>query len=79
MISILLVVAFFAVISNSNSNKHVYICMGGHSAKYHTFKYCKGLSKCRGGIKEVTINEAEKTYNRTPCKICQKMQHNLEI
>ena len=51
--------------------------MGGYSTKYHTSKYCQGLSKCRGGIKAISRNNAEKVYNRTPCKMCKTNDNNL--
>lgn len=81
--SIMLAVTFFSVMSHSkkksNSSNLVYICMGGHSTKYHTTKNCKGLQKCKGGVKSITINEAERTYKRTPCKLCKTDHRNQEI
>lgn len=47
----------------------VYICTGETSTKYHCDLGCKGLSRCSGGIEEISEEEAE-DMGRTPCKIC---------
>ena len=47
----------------------VYICTGGSSERYHASDDCRGLSRCKGDIKGITIAEAQ-DMGRTPCKIC---------
>ena len=49
----------------------VYICTGTSATAYHASKTCRGLSSCKGSIKEITIDEA-KAMKRKPCKICCK-------
>lgn len=58
-----------SVKSQDNQGSMVYVCTGSKSKRYHKTNECKGLSKCSGSIKKVTIEEA-KRMNRTPCKIC---------
>lgn len=47
----------------------VYICNGSSSKRYHATDECRGLCNCRGGVKAVTLSQAEK-MGRTPCQIC---------
>lgn len=47
----------------------VYICTGNSSKRYHKTSRCKGLRRCSGEIRKVTVDEA-KSLGRTPCKIC---------
>lgn len=49
----------------------VYICTGSSATTYHASKNCRGLSSCKGSIKEVTKDEAI-SMKRRPCKICYK-------
>lgn len=49
----------------------VYVCKGKYSKRFHNDLSCKGLSKCRGGIKIMTIEEAE-DIGKTPCGYCYK-------
>ena len=49
----------------------VYICTGSSATTYHMSKSCRGLSSCKGSIKEVTVEEAT-AMKRRPCKICCK-------
>lgn len=58
--------------STSQSSGAVYICTGGSSTRYHRKADCWGLQSCKGSIKKVTKEEAEKKYHRTPCKVCYK-------
>lgn len=51
------------------SEKMVYICTGGSSERYHASDDCRGLCRCKGDIKGVTMAEAQ-DMGRTPCKIC---------
>lgn len=47
----------------------VYICTGSSARKYHKWKGCRGLNKCRGGLKKMPIQNARR-IGREPCKIC---------
>ena len=43
----------------------VYICTGKYAKKYHYDEDCRGLSNCKGDVKEVELKEAKKY--RTLC------------
>lgn len=62
-------IALFMAINISAGDSYVYICTGPQSKKYHKTENCRGLSKCSGTIKKITLDEAKK-IKRTPCKIC---------
>lgn len=47
----------------------VYICTGPNSKRYHSHSDCRGLGKCSGEIREVSVSKA-KSMGRTPCKWC---------
>lgn len=47
----------------------VYICTGPSSRRYHATSQCRGLSRCSGEIREVTLEEATRLH-RTPCRMC---------
>lgn len=53
----------------ASSDSYVYICTGPAAKKYHKTDKCKGLNRCSGEIKKITLAEA-KDKSRTPCKIC---------
>ena len=55
----------------SRDDSCVWICTGPRSRKYHNSKYCKGLRKCSGELKSISISEAE-SIGRKPCKNCYK-------
>lgn len=55
----------------TSDTKGVFICTGGKSTKYHKTATCRGLSRCSGQIKKITIDDASK-MGRTPCSICYK-------
>ncbi len=58
--------------STSTANEtYVYICTGKSAKRYHKTKDCKGLNKCKGEIKKVTLAYAE-SIDKTPCKLCYK-------
>lgn len=63
------VIALFMAINISAGDSYVYICTGPQSKKYHKTDKCRGLNKCSGTIKKITLEEAKK-IGRTPCKIC---------
>lgn len=67
----LLLTLALLVFSGNTSQKSVYICTGGSSVAYHKSSTCSGLRNCKGSIKEISLQEAEK-MNRRPCKICYK-------
>lgn len=50
--------------------KSVYICTGPKATAYHSSNTCKGLNRCSGEVKAVSLEEAKKT--RRACKICYK-------
>ena len=50
---------------------YVYICTGQGATRYHSSDSCRGLKKCGGDIKKVTLKYA-KEKEKTPCKICYK-------
>lgn len=47
----------------------VYICTGPKATVYHASKKCKGLSRCSGEVKEISLTDA-KEMGRRSCKIC---------
>lgn len=48
----------------------VYICTGPKAKVYHQYKNCKGLRRCSGDIKAVSLDQAKKS--RRACRICYK-------
>ncbi len=48
---------------------YVYICTGRYARVFHATNYCKGLSRCRGEIKEITLKQA-RYIGRRACRIC---------
>ena len=76
----LLLIAAIALIGGSlnahegeaiQQKETVYICTGSSATTYHAIKTCRGLSACKGSIKELTKEQAE-SMKRRPCKICYK-------
>lgn len=55
-------------VEGTNENT-VYICTGPNSKRYHSHSDCRGLGKCSGEIREVSVSKA-KSMGRTPCKWC---------
>ena len=47
----------------------IYICNSPTAETYHNNPECRGLSRCRYEVIEVTQEEAEE-LGRRPCKIC---------
>lgn len=66
---------FFPIVCTSVDNvkekeaQTVYICTGRSATVYHKTSKCRGLNRCSGSVKEVTIEKA-KSMNRRACKIC---------
>lgn len=54
-----------------SASEQVYICTGPHAKVYHSSSSCKGLKKCSGQTKKVSVSEARSKYNRRACKICR--------
>lgn len=54
---------------NSEGDKTVYICTGPNAKVYHRTPNCKGLNKCSGSIKKVSLREVSRS--RRACKICK--------
>lgn len=48
----------------------VYICTGPKAKVYHSTSKCRGLNRCSGDIKSISLKEAKKS--RRACKICYK-------
>ena len=55
----------------SASGPMVYICTGPKSECYHKTSTCRGLKKCSGDIKKISLDEA-KEMRRRPCGYCYK-------
>lgn len=53
------------------SNQKVYICTGSSSRCYHKTSTCYGLNNCKGEIKKITLEEAQR-MGRRECGICYK-------
>ncbi|WP_321479777.1 hypothetical protein [uncultured Bacteroides sp.] len=49
----------------------VYICTGPKSTVYHSNPKCRGLNRCSGEIKAISLADA-KEMGRRACKICYK-------
>ena len=54
----------------TQSSTTVYICTGPKAKVYHQYKNCKGLRRCSGDIKAVSLDQAKKS--RRACRICYK-------
>lgn len=55
--------------SVNSANSVVYICTGPKAEVYHKSKDCRGLNRCSGSIKEISLAKA-KEMGRRACKIC---------
>lgn len=49
----------------------VYICTGPKAKKYHATETCRGLNRCSGSIRQLSVSSA-RAKGFTPCKICYK-------
>lgn len=47
----------------------VYICTGPKATRYHASSRCRGLKKCSGSIKAISLADARES-GFTPCQIC---------
>ena len=46
---------------------NVFICKSKSSKRYHLKEKCRGLSACKAGVSEITLEKA-KSIGRTLCK-----------
>ncbi len=65
-----LVMCLFSFCS-AGKNRDAYICTGPTAYAYHKTNNCKGLRRCTGEIKKISIKQAKKE-NRKACKLCFK-------
>jgi len=49
----------------------VYICTGPKARKFHSSPNCRGLNRCSGSIKSLSLSAA-KSRGFSPCKICYR-------
>ncbi|WP_281798523.1 hypothetical protein [Prevotella pallens] len=49
----------------------VYVCTGPKAKKYHATQTCRGLNRCSGSIRQLSVSSA-KAKGFTPCRICYK-------
>lgn len=74
-----LVVNLFITTSNATTNGFnnihsvVYVCTGPKAEVYHSRPNCKGLSRCSGTIKKMSLSEA-RANKRRACKLCYKIK-----
>ena len=66
-----LMLCSFTFVQDQSKSSKVYICTGPQSKRYHITQNCRGLSKCSGTIKTITLEDAQK-MGRTPCGYCCK-------
>lgn len=67
LLSYLLCLPLLMLTSCGDKNE-VYICTGLKAKVYHKTKSCKGLRRCGGEIKAVSLEEIKES--RRACKIC---------
>lgn len=60
---------FTESVSDNSANSVVYICTGPKAETYHKSKCCRGLNRCSGSIKAISMVKA-KEMGRRACKIC---------
>lgn len=63
-----MVIAFMCTVL-TGCDGSAYICTGPQSEVYHSTKRCKGLRRCSGDLRKLSINEAE-NIGRRECKWC---------
>lgn len=49
----------------------VYVCTGPKAKKYHATQTCRGLNRCSGSVRQLSVSSA-RAKGFTPCKICYK-------
>ena len=60
-----LILAFFV----SCISESVFICTGTTAEVYHKSDNCRGLNRCGGDVKRISLKKAEELHSR-PCRIC---------
>lgn len=68
LLSSLLFLPLLIIVSCGSKKNEVYICTGLKAKVYHKTKSCKGLRRCGGEIKAVSLEEIKES--RRACKIC---------
>ncbi len=68
-LSLMLGNVFTESVSDNSNNSVVYICTGPKAETFHKRNDCRGLNKCSGSIKALSISKA-KEMGRRACKIC---------
>ena len=64
-----LTLSVFAISTSCKIEETVYICTGPKAEVYHARKNCRGLNKCSGSIKTISLSKAVQ-MGRRACKIC---------
>lgn len=70
LLPLLLSCAIITPTKSKQTEKSVYVCTGEKSVAYHATKNCRGLNRCGGDIKAVTLSQA-KAMGRRACRICK--------
>lgn len=70
LLGLIMWTAFLSCGIQRDKSDTVYICTGPKAKVYHKYKDCRGLDRCSGDIKEISLEKAKKI--RRPCKICYK-------
>lgn len=66
-----LLIVFLLSFLTTSSTQKVYICTGPTAYAYHKYRTCRGLNRCTGEIKQISLEQA-KSEKRRACKICFK-------
>lgn len=64
-----LALSAIALSTSSSNGETVYICTGPKAEVYHSRTNCRGLNRCSGDVKKVTLSKAIE-MGRRACKIC---------
>lgn len=70
MKTLLAAMLFMASFTNTSQQNQVYICTGPDAYRYHKTDRCRGLNRCTGDIKKVSVSYAQ-SVGFTACKICK--------
>ncbi len=64
-----LALSAIALSTSSRNDETVYICTGPKAEVYHSKSNCRGLNRCSGDVRKVTLSKAIE-MGRRACKIC---------
>lgn len=64
-------ILFAILFCSSVGSQGVYVCTGPTAYAYHKTKACRGLRRCTGEIKKISLEQAKKE-KRKACKLCYK-------